>query len=307
MLNINKYNKTIVLGELKTGEHVEVTLNIEKVNKPATTTTHHEVNSYYKVSFVGDIKDGYRSNTSGQIIDDISGDVWKQYRSGRDAIIEAWKVYHLNNMNPNCAHQTRFNTNVDNYRELADAETARCPHGYIYGSSWLVKLIPDSAIENLIKVFDTFSEPAGLDYYTSPDGLKGKLNLKMFGAANIDLHIEYKDEVVNSYDNGKYKNYTYTVTLKDRTNRRQTSFIFNSSINDYKHGKIKIDEGLINSILSCIAIDFSPPDSFDEFCSEYGYNNDSREHLALYNKCRRQAQKINNILGADFDFSKLPD
>jgi hypothetical protein len=36
--------------------------------------------------------------------------------------------------------------------------------------------------------------------------------------------------------------------------------------------------------------------SFQEFCSEYGYNSDSIKALKIYNACKKQYQKASRIL-----------
>lgn len=60
--------------------------------------------------------------------------------------------YHLNDLQPNCEHQTSFNCNKD-YDRKSLIETSKCPYHYVYGSKWLVKEITDEEIDNILKLF----------------------------------------------------------------------------------------------------------------------------------------------------------
>jgi len=41
--------------------------------------------------------------------------------------------------------------------------------------------------------------------------------------------------------------------------------------------------------------------TFSEWCSEFGYDSDSRKALATYDKCRRLGSRVRKFLGRDFD------
>ena len=55
-------------------------------------------------------------------------------------------------------------------------------------------------------------------------------------------------------------------------------------------------------VLDCLASDSAGVDnarSFEEWCSEYGYDTDSRKAERIYKVCVRQAGKLRTFLGVD--------
>lgn len=46
------------------------------------------------------------------------------------------------------------------------------------------------------------------------------------------------------------------------------------------------------SVLACISGDIYTPDTFEEFCSEYGYDADSRKALSTFKRCARFADRM---------------
>jgi len=72
-----------------------------------------------------------------------------------------WNEWHLNDMQPNCIHQDSFNCNVLDlfnrnvldFDSRAMKETLKCPVKYAYGSSWLVKEVPQAIIDRLTELF----------------------------------------------------------------------------------------------------------------------------------------------------------
>ena len=47
----------------------------------------------------------------------------------------------------------------------------------------------------------------------------------------------------------------------------------------------RVLDGKLYNILCCIGCDLRTPDTFDEFCSEYGYDTDSRQALDTFEQC----------------------
>lgn len=72
----------------------------------------------------------------------------------------------------------------------------------------------------------------------------------------------------------------YKVTLSG-DGRESITFDFWGSINDRKAGEDPSEY----SILSCISGDIHCPESFEDFCSEYGYDEDSRKAYAMWERC----------------------
>lgn len=56
----------------------------------------------------------------------------------------------------------------------------------------------------------------------------------------------------------------------------------------------------LQDVVECLVIDsqgVKDNATFDEFCDNYGYNNDSIKDLKLYEKCKDQAQGLKSVLG----------
>lgn len=68
----------------------------------------------------------------------------------RDRLLTLWKEWHLDDMQPGCAHQTEIEGTVE--ERLAKIEP--CPlTGYRYGRAWLVKLPTTEVIEEITEMF----------------------------------------------------------------------------------------------------------------------------------------------------------
>jgi hypothetical protein len=71
---------------------------------------------------------------------------------------------------------------------------------------------------------------------------------------------------------------------------------------DYWQGIGCKDEPTAESVLYCLLSDASClNESFEDFCSNCGYDNDSMNAKRIYNKVVKQTEKLKNLLGEDFD------
>lgn len=86
----------------------------------------------------------------------------------------------------------------------------------------------------------------------------------------------------------------YRVTLRqtDATRRpRSVSFDFWNSHSDMQNGK----RPTAYDVLACVSGDIYCPESFEEFCGEYGYDEDSRRAEAVFRRCDVFAQRLRNF------------
>lgn len=114
------------------------------------------------------------------------------------------------------------------------------------------------------------------------------------------------------------------VTLSGKTAQKPYSYDFGMSIHDtaiiegegynlpYESGKRKksfsalhlarqkVLEDQLYSVLACIGGDISCPEAFDDFCRDYGYDEDSRKALDLYEKCHKHARELRRIIPQRF-------
>ena len=79
----------------------------------------------------------------------------------------------------------------------------------------------------------------------------------------------------------------YRVTLT-HPDRQPLRFNFWGSINDRAKG----EDLTAYSVLACISGDVNCPETFAEFCAEYGYDEDSRKALATFKRCDRFGRQI---------------
>jgi hypothetical protein len=61
--------------------------------------------------------------------------------------------------------------------------------------------------------------------------------------------------------------------------------------------RIKID--LLYSILACVSPEYFVPSAFSEFCSEFGYDEDSRKAEKLFMACGEQSAKLRRIFSEE--------
>ena len=87
------------------------------------------------------------------------------------------------------------------------------------------------------------------------------------------------------FDDDKESRNIYKITLK--RNGKQFSFNFGQSINDTNAG---IDPTAYD-VLSCLTK--YDPGSFDDFCSDFGYDNDSRKAEKTYKAVVKEYNKVN--------------
>jgi hypothetical protein len=82
-------------------------------------------------------------------------------------------------------------------------------------------------------------------------------------------------------------------------------FDFYGSHNDYMNGKTELTESDLLDAFSCILRDAECGlMSFDEFCSDLGYNNDSIKDQKVWLSCAGITQKILELLPGN-DHSKI--
>ncbi len=86
----------------------------------------------------------------------------------------------------------------------------------------------------------------------------------------------------------------WTVTLRYQGRRLTTNFYMGSG----HAGK----EPTAADVVSSLILDASAGEqSFEDFCTDLGYDTDSRRAFRTYTACRKTAPKIHRLLGDAFD------
>lgn len=148
------------IGKLKDAGKVTLELTIYEENREQMTIDHNTVNSYKTLSICGEIRseDGRHWYSCGQIIDHLTPDNFSQldiFVPELMEIVSIWKHYHLNDLNAGCVHQDAVPSNetYNDWKVLQAIETQKCPHRYEYGSSWLLKELPEEIVQRAITLF----------------------------------------------------------------------------------------------------------------------------------------------------------
>jgi hypothetical protein len=65
---------------------------------------------------------------------------------------------------------------------------------------------------------------------------------------------------------------------------------------DWRNGKEELDESDYMNALNCVLSDsYAAQGSFKDFCSEFGYSDDSINALKTYKACKRNAERLNKL------------
>lgn len=85
----------------------------------------------------------------------------------------------------------------------------------------------------------------------------------------------------------------YRVTLS--RNGKRITFSFWNSLNDSREGK-ELDA---YSVLSCCSSDLNCPETFEDFCAEYGYDQDSRKAETTFKACLKQSERLHRLFDGE--------
>lgn len=117
---------------------------------------------------------------------------------------------------------------------------------------------------------------------------------------NSNLSIETKFVGTTKRDN--WDCFEWKVELKNGSNKMTITFY--CGLGHVKKGKFhKPDQPLAPSLADVVYSLVSDADaceqSFEEWCSNLGYNTDSRKDLDLYLQCQKRGQEIRNLMGSE--------
>ena len=107
-------------------------------------------------------------------------------------------------------------------------------------------------------------------------------------------------------EKGTQHGYRYLITLyrgELGCDYREVKFPFWDSIAAKQSG-----EGLKPySVFACISSDLYCPETFKEFCSEYGYDEDSRKAEATFKRCHKFATKLREFFATNEEREALAE
>lgn len=112
----------------------------------------------------------------------------------------------------------------------------------------------------------------------------------------ITADVEYTDTNPNMEDS-RYPMNHWKVTLRRSNPRRQMTVLFSTGLGI--SGQPDADD-----VLNCIISDAAGIENaqgFEDWASEYGYDEDSRKAERIYKACQREARKLSQFLGDEYD------
>lgn len=90
----------------------------------------------------------------------------------------------------------------------------------------------------------------------------------------------------------------FIVTFKK--GKKRVSFDFFDSISNYEKGIKELDA---YSVLSCCSAEINCPETFEDFCAEYGYDEDSRKAEKTFKSLKKPSNKLQKF----FDSEEIRD
>ena len=161
-------NKKIIIGTDKEDEsnvYLELTITekdltkqriydkdgiLIRVGNTKETVDHKQVSKYTVLSISGCGR-GY-----GGQIQDMLTEKHIKFNSIYDVkrIVEIWNEWHLNDLQAGCIHMEKPAEGKEQDTKEWSRLNKMCPKGYRYGSKWLVKIIPEEIITEIIELFD---------------------------------------------------------------------------------------------------------------------------------------------------------
>lgn len=97
----------------------------------------------------------------------------------------------------------------------------------------------------------------------------------------------------DDYDMNPMNHYRFMVTVKNINTHKRHGFIFTDSAADYNAGKIHMTrEDLKEALLAFLEDAECGSRDYEEFCSDMGYDTDSRHAHAIWTACKKATPKI---------------
>lgn len=114
-----------------------------------------------------------------------------------------------------------------------------------------------------------------------------------FGGSDVTI-IAKLAGTTNTFSKGM-KNHVFNITVSFPSGNWET-FKFHTSANDYNKGKNWMDEQDLKEAMDCIFRDATAGKmDFEEFCGEFGYDEDSRKAYGIYEECGILLDKVENL------------
>lgn len=282
------YKKKLYTGIKSTGKklYVELEINQEADTRTAQTTALKPITAYKTLSICGN---------NGQNREEIA-DI-KNYKElfiteqDLQTIINIWDQWHLNDLKAGTVNQQAF---IDEWKKNNRYDlTAVCEalkeiglyedNGYKYGHGWLVDPLPEEVIREITSIFEKYNKTEHTEQETN------KATFKQF-----EIKASYKGNKKAEWSQDNFNNHMVTVTNLET--KEKIRFEFWASI---AYPVLKTEYDILNAFYCFVSDAVSGNYSFEQFCSEFGYDTDSRQAEKIYRKCIKQYDRLSKIFDGD--------
>ena len=65
---------------------------------------------------------------------------------------------------------------------------------------------------------------------------------------------------------------------------------------DNRKEKATVRNGILYDVLASVRTEYYCPESFEDFCAEYGYENDSRQAERTFKQCQKHSQALRSVI-----------
>jgi len=282
------FNKKLYTGISNKSKkmYVELTINQESETREKQTTTLETITAYKSLSITG---------TNGQNREETAdiNNYKELFVSQEDlqTIINIWEKWHLNDLKAGTEKQQAFikeweQNNKYEYSAVCEAlKKAELyeDNNYKYGHAWLVNPLPEEVITEITSIFEKYNKVEHTEQKTN------KATYKQF-----EVKASYKGTKKADWSSDNFNNHMVTVTNTE-TEQKITFEFWASIVNPVLNSEYDI----LNAFYCFVGDAVSAKENFENFCSEFGYDSDSRTAEKIYKKCKKQLEKLNKIYTGD--------
>ena len=120
---------------------------------------------------------------------------------------------------------------------------------------------------------------------------------------NLTMKSEYADSNPNMKDSNNMNHSKVTIKRKFKLNGNHldTRYGFKQMTLYYSQGYGIQGEPTLESVLNCLISDSTCGETFQEFCDNLGYDNDSRKAEKTFNTILKQTSKLKKLLDNNFN------
>lgn len=113
---------------------------------------------------------------------------------------------------------------------------------------------------------------------------------------NFRISAEFDGKKVTGWDANNDRH--NKVTVKNLDNGKRTSFDFWGTV---VNPRVESEYDLLNAFYCFVSDALAGVDSFENFCSEFGYDTDSRNAEKIWKACKRSTDKFFNLTNYSLD------